>query len=167
MGSAAEQESYKRIIAVAETVNLHLEKIYNSDLAQAKQWLNFTLISGALSFLTLLAIIFALISRQISLGLATGALNLLTDTFAIFFAKQLGSANKQVLNDREKLSSTREIFLAIELAQTMNPKIRDHYKGLLIVRLSGLVKGQDIPVLDLMAREQKTPPITGEPKDKA
>lgn len=156
MQETNEKESYNRIVTAADAVQKHLEKIYQYDLGQAKQWLLFTLAAGSLGFIALIALVIAMVNGASSTGIATISLNILADAFAIFFARQLIAANMQVLNDREKLSTVQEIFLAIELVQTTDSKLQDHYKGLIIVRLSGLLSNkQEVPVLDLLAKDYR------------
>ncbi len=151
------QASYGSILAVAESVNKQLSEIYASDLRQANKWLVFALCAGGLGFSALLAIAILVSFRQNGLGVVGAVFQLLADGFTVFFGKQLFDANKQVRNDREKLSEMQETFVAIELARTTSDKVQDHYKGIIILRLSGLVKAQDIPILNLMAKEEVLP----------
>src|SRR4051794_14703035 len=100
---ASGRESYDRIFATAEVVNSHLKNIYDGDLHQAKVWVILTSIAGSLAFLALLGIVIAISAGYTSVAVATGAFHLLADAFTAFLGKQLLDANKQVLNDREKL----------------------------------------------------------------
>jgi len=156
MSESHNQDPYGGMIAIAQTVNSNLQNIYNSDLNQVRQWLYSTLGAGIFAFLALLLILFLISKGQAPGGLGAAGFHLLTDGFTIFFARQLIAANRSVTSDRDKLSQLQGIILAFQGTQMLSEEVRDHYRGLLIVQLSGLAKGQQIAALDLLAKEQIT-----------
>jgi hypothetical protein len=148
-------EALERISKAADAVRRKLELIYDYNLQQAKQSFLYTSLAAGIGFGVLIIAVLLMLKELIPAGLVTIAASAIGEGFAVFFARRLTEANKQVLDGQGKLSELEGIYLSIELVRTTDISIRDRYTGIIILKLTGLVPhGQEIPLVDILAKEQ-------------
>ena len=132
------EKTFQRIAETSRFVTKQLELSYSQAREQAYTWFRFSIIAAVAGLLLIVVGIIVLLLGQTTEGIITAISSVVPNAIAALFFLQSKASNERVHAIQIKLSESREIHTAIEIANSIETKKeRDKLKAEIIRKVIG------------------------------
>jgi hypothetical protein len=132
-------KTFQKISETARFVTKQLEASYAQAREQAYTWFRFSIIAAGVGFLLIVIGVIVLMLGRTTEGIITTVSSIVPNVIAALFFVQSKASNERVDAIQSKLSESREIHTAVEIANSIETKKeRDKLKAEIVRKVIGL-----------------------------